>query len=48
MYNMLRVVLVTTVNLFLGIQYCGAEEKINSPYNTVYDKYYEIFNCKHL
>ena len=48
MCKILRVVLVViTVNLFLAVQYCGAEERVNSPYNTLYDKSYEIFNRKH-
>jgi len=48
MCKMLRVVLVVvTVNLFLGVRYSVAEEKVSSSYSVDYDKYYEIFNRKH-
>lgn len=44
---MLRMILVITVNLFLGVQYCAAQEKVSSSYSIDYDKSYEIFNRKH-
>ena len=48
MCKMLRVVLVViTVNLFLGVHYSVAEEEVSSSYSIDYDKSYEIFNRKH-
>ena len=48
MCKVLRVVLVViTVNLFLGARYSVTEEEVSSSYSIDYDKYYEIFNRKH-
>lgn len=40
-------ILVITVNLFLGVCYSVAEEEVSSSYSIDYDKSYKIFNRKH-
>ncbi len=47
MCKMLPMILVVTVNLFLGVHSCGAEEKVSFSYSINYDKSYKIFNRKH-
>lgn len=43
----LMISVIITFNLFLGVHYSGAEEKVSSFYSVDYDKHYEIFNRKH-
>lgn len=43
----LMISVIITFDLFLGVHYCGAEEKVSSSYSVDYDKSYEIFNRKH-